>query len=474
MRPRQSLAGTLAALLCACLAANGGWARSAGERAYDEIVESGSLYPDQRVRDYVSRIGQKLVANSSKPRAKFTFTVVDSENINAFAMPGGYIFINRGLMLYLDSEAELAGVIGHEIGHITENHPGRQQAANVGSKVASGLAYIITGSADFAEGTSMAGTALVRGYGRDHELEADAAGAEFMHRAGYDPYALLDVIGVLKDQEQYNRTRARESGRKVQTYHGLFATHPRNDRRLQQVIRTAGELDAMSPAPADHAEFRGIVSGMTYGRRAHIAQREANRFYHNRLRFSFVEPEGWSVTTGARAIVARADDGSASLRLTIARKLANLSPRGELGEHLRAARLERGRALERAGLAGYTAVAPGDGAANSRRLALIHRGRTAYLFEGQVRDEADFPIKDVYFSALIESFRPMKKEERASQPGRQVVYARAEPGATWAALGAQARIPDAENQLRLLNGQYPRGEPRAGDWIKVIRQPAAQ
>ena len=213
----------LSLLLCSFISVMA-QAKSAGEEAYKEIMDSGSAYPDQRVQDYVNRIGQELVRNSSKPKQKFTFTVIDSENINAFAMPGGFVFVNRGLMLFLDSEAELAGVIGHEIGHITENHSGRQQAAAVGSQIASQLAYIITGSADFADGTSMAGSAMVSGYGRDHELEADAAGAAFMHRSGYDPYSLLDVIGVLKDQEQYNRAKAKQSGKKPQTYHGLFST----------------------------------------------------------------------------------------------------------------------------------------------------------------------------------------------------------------------------------------------------------
>ncbi len=443
--------------------------KSAGEEAYDEIISSGSAYPDQRVLDYVDGIGQELARNSSKPKQKFTFTVIDSENINAFAMPGGYVFVNRGLLLYLDNEAELAGVIGHEIGHITENHAGRQQAAAVGSQVVSQLAYILTGSADFADGTNMAGTAMVRGYGRDHELEADAAGAAFMHRSGYDPYALLDVIGVLKDQEQYNRVKAKETGKKPQTYHGLFSTHPRNDARLQQVIKTAGELDDTSPRQADSAEFRNIINGMTYGKRGTITDREEDRYYHNKLQFTFVEPGGWSVKAGSSAIVAQADDASASVSLTIKRKNEDLTASSFLGEQLEAGKLTNGRPLQQSGLEGYTAVAPADGTHNSRRLAVIYKGRIAYLFEGEVKSEAEFPIKDAYFSALIESFRSMKKSEAASKDARKIEYIQAQPGMTWASLAKQARIRDGENQLRLLNGQYPRGEPRAGDWIKVVR-----
>ncbi len=442
---------------------------SPGEEALEEIMASGSAYPDQRVQDYVNRIGQELVANSSKPNRTFTFTVIDSENINAFAMPDSYIFINRGLMLYMDNEAELAGVIGHEIGHITKNHAGRQTMANVGNQVFSTAAYILTGSADFAEGTNMAGTALVRGYGREHELEADSAGATYMHRTGYDPYALLEVIGVLKDQEQYNRAKAKESGRTPQTYHGLYATHPRNDARLQRVIRTASELDEVPPRDGNDAEFRSIINGMTWGKRAHVAEREEDRYYHNRLQFTFAQPEGWSVNAGSRAIVASADDGSGKLSLTIKRKDDSVTPRSFLGDALNASQMQRGESLEQAGLTGYTAVAPAADGKNSRRLAVIYRGRTAYLFEGIPHNENEFIIRDAYFKAMIESFRQMKKSEAASKDAKKVEYIQAQPGMTWASLAKQVRIRDAENQLRLLNGQYPRGEPRAGDWIKVIR-----
>ena len=212
---------------------------SIGDEMHEKMIAEGADYKDPELLEYVTRIGQRLVSNSDTPNAKFTFTIIDSPDINAFATPGGYIYINRGLMSYLDSEAELAGVLSHEIGHVTARHSARQKTASVTNQVLATTAYILTGSRDVADASTMYGTELLSGYGREHELEADGLGAEYMHKSGYDTEALLEVIGVLKDQEQFQRVKAKSSGKKVSTYHGLYATHPRNDKRLQTVIRKA-------------------------------------------------------------------------------------------------------------------------------------------------------------------------------------------------------------------------------------------
>ena len=235
----------IAALLHGCASSGGSSTVTVGGRPvsvptvtaeeHQKLIDSVGIYDDPELAEYINRLGQRLVAHSSMPDATFTFTVLDSPDINAFALPGGFIYVNRGLLAYLESEAELAGVLAHEIGHITENHHGRRRTQQLTSKVAAVGAYILTGSGDVYDAASMYGAELVSGFGRDMELEADSAGAEFMHRAGYDVDAMLSVIGVLKDQEQYRRIQAKASGKPSGTYHGLYASHPRNDLRLQTV-----------------------------------------------------------------------------------------------------------------------------------------------------------------------------------------------------------------------------------------------
>ena len=425
---------------------------------HQRLIETIGIYDDPEVAAYINDIGQRLVANSSRPNDTFTFTVLDSPDINAFALPGGFIYVNRGLLAYLETEAELAGVIAHEIGHITENHHSRRATSQTTTTVLATTAYILTGSGDLYDAAQMYGAEVVSGFGRDMELEADAAGAEFMHRSGYDADALLSVIGVLKDQEMYRRVQAKASGKPTGTYHGLYASHPRNDLRLQTVIKTANTLDlADQPEnPEQPGVFRSHVEGMVFGASAQ-AQAEPNRFYHNKLDFTFRYPEGWSVKQGSRDVTAVSADGSASVAITLSRLDAGVTPTDYLASTA-SGELSEQRELEQFGLTGSTALATANG--SSKRLAVLdHKYR--FLFEGTGPDADALTI--------IESFRPLVAKEKARGPSRTLHYVQVPRGATIKSLSASARIPDAEDQLRLINGYYPVGEPRIGDWIKTIR-----
>ena len=433
-----------------------------GEEAHQQIVDSGQVYDDPELQAYIDRIGQALVANSDKPRQKFTFTVLDTEMINAFAAPGGYIYISRGLLPFLDSEEELAGVIGHEIAHVTADHHGRRGRQDFTNKTVATTAYILTGSGDLADASSMYGAELMSGFGREMELEADGLGAEYMYKTGYDPQALLEVIGVLKDQEQFQRVKAKASGKPAGTYHGLYASHPRNDKRLQTVIRKAGELDLDEyvESPEQPGEFRSHIQGLVWGPSVQ-GQREENRYYHNKLSFTFEHPEDWTVKSGSQAVVASAPDGSASLTITLRRKDATSTEDTLRGSAT--GELSQSGDLDQAGLKGYTAVASMGG--TSRRLAVIDYNYR-YLFQGEAND---FSAADATLLEIIESFRPTHPKEKQAGTPRYIQYVQVPRGATFASIAASIRIPYAEEQLRLLNGMYPRGEPRTGDWIKVIR-----
>jgi predicted Zn-dependent protease len=442
-----------------------------GREMHEEMIQKGAAYDDQNVQAYVNRVGQDLATHSDRPDIPYTFTVIDDDSINAFAFPGGYIYVNRGLLIYLDNQAELAAVLAHEIGHVTARHAVRQQTAAATNKTLSQMAYVFTRSADLAQASNTYGTTLVRGYGRDHELEADSEGATYLYNSGYDPNALLEVIGVLKDQEQYNRVKANASGKKPQAYHGLFSTHPRNDKRLQQVVSTASELEARQPKQIDPAEFRKAMDGLAYGKSRTTAQRQENRYYHNKLGFTFAYPAEWSVEPTSKAIVTHDAEDNAKVTITIQRKDATVTIREFLDEKLNAPKLFQSAALSQAGLAGHTGISPSSsGGENRRRVAVLYSGRLAYLFEGEVTNDRSFDQEDAQFMQVIESFRSMKRSEREGKKQQYISFVQAGPDTTYAKLAKGVRIPDAENQLRLMNGHYPSGEPRAGDWIKIVEQ----
>lgn len=438
--------------------------RKIGQEMYDKFIAEGAAYDDVELQAYVNKIGQRLADVSDMPDLEFTFTVLDAPEINAFATPGGFIYVNRGLLAYLNSEAELAGVIGHEIAHVTARHHARRQTAGVTSKVVSTTAYVFTGSGALYEASQMYGAELISGYGRDMELEADGFGAEYMYRAGYEPEALLDVIGVLKNQEQFMRVKARQAGKSGTTYHGLYATHPRNDKRLQTVIRAANELDdgTYIESPEEPGEFRRVTDGIVWGESVG-GQRADDRYYHNKLGFTIEQPEGWTVTSTANAVVAASPDGSQKVTITLRRKDASATPQSVL-ESLARGALSDGEQLQQAGLDGYTAVASGSG--DSKRLAAIYLDNLTYLFEGEAED---FSTGDADLKTVIESFRGMHPKEKTNGNGRYVRYIQVPRGADVESLASSVRIDDAEGYLRLINDFYPRGEPRTGDWMKVIQ-----
>jgi predicted Zn-dependent protease len=206
-------------------------------------------------------------------------------------------------------------------------------------------------------------------------------------------------------------------------------------------------------------EFQRNLEGLVWGESVQSARVE-NRYYHNKLAFTFEHPPGWSVNAGARAIVANAPDGSAELTITVARRQQGESPRAMLDSKGFGA-LAAGTELDQAGLAGYTAMA-GD-----KRVAVIDYQNLSYVFEGTARN---FVTGDAALLAMIESFRPMHPAERnGGGDGYHLHFIQVPHGSTMASLAASSPIPNAEAQLRLLNGLYPRGEPLAGDWIKLIR-----
>ena len=441
-----------------------------GRKMHEELMAKKAAYEDKKVQTYVNRIGQTLAAASPRSELNYTFTVIDSQRINAFAAPGGYVYINRGLLNYLDSEAELAAVLAHEIGHITARHTVRQRTSAMASNIASQLLYVFTGSAGVAQAGNQLGTMWVRGYGRKHELQADSEGAIYMHNADYNPEAMLQVLGVLKDQDQYQKAKAAAAGKKsAGSYHGVFSTHPRNDQRLQEVVRAAGKLEARVYAQPDPARFRAVMEGLAYGKSSTSAQRQEERFYHNRLGFTFSHPGEWEVESKRTAIVAHNPDQSATLTLTMQRPDSARDARALLGEKLAAPKLFQSAPLSQAGLQGHTGVSPAAARDNRRRLAVIYYGGVAYLLAGEVTADADFDSQDPSFLQIIESFRPMQRGEYEGKKQQRITWRQAGQNTTFAGLARGVRIPDAENQLRLMNGYYPSGEPAAGEWIKIVK-----
>jgi predicted Zn-dependent protease len=351
---------------------------------------------------------------------------------------------------------------------VTARHAVRQHSA----ATTTGLLAAVIGAAAGVQGAgdlaNVAGTALVRGYGREHELESDRLGAEYLARAGYDPRAMLDVIGVLKDQESFELQQAEEEGREPRIYHGLFSTHPANDRRLQETVLAAQQFQGQNGALANREGFIRQMDGLTFGDSEREGVLRGDRFYHKPLNFGLQFPAGWKVKNLPNALVAQAPDGNGVLEVEVQDLNRRLSPREFMTVRLGIQEMRSEEALDVAGLPGYTAEVPATTRDGKRwiRVAVLHYHDQAFIFSGY------YPRAEPEQHAVLStarSFHALSAEEQVLATAQRIRLTRAEADTSYAALARRSPIQHhAEDQLRLLNDQYPEGEPAPGQWLKIV------
>jgi predicted Zn-dependent protease len=447
-----------------------------GRQASQQVMTQYAIYDDLELQNYVQYVGRKVAGQSHRSNLNYQFTVLDSPDVNAFALPGGYIYITRGLMAYLNSESELAAVLGHEVGHVTARHAVRQHSATqlTSLGVALGAAFV-PGVAQAAtqQMAGVLGTALLRGYGREHELEADRLGAEYLGRSGYDPKAMLRVIRALKDQELYELKAARSEGREPNVYHGLFSTHPDSDTRLQEVIAGAESVTKPKNPFLGRAEYLERTNGLVYGENHNQGLVRGRDFYHGQLGIALRFPAGWRIRNLPDKVVAGAPGGTAIIQLSLARPGPGQGPREVLLQGIGVSRLGDERALTINGLPAHTGTANVDTDAGKRpaRFVAVAMGRNVFVVTGIPREPGAFTQYDPAFRATGESFRALAQDERQLAAGtRRIETLQATGKTTFAALAQGSGLSTlAEDQIRLINGRYPRGDIRPGETLKTIR-----
>ena len=443
-----------------------------GRQYHPQILKETPPYEDVALTAYVQRVGERVAVQSHRSDLIYRFTVLDSADVNAFALPGGYIYITRGLLAYLNSEAQLAAVLGHEIGHVTARHSVRQQS----TATATGLLGAVIAGASGVRGAgdlaNIAGTAIVRGYGREHELEADRLGAEYLARSGYDPQAMLQVIKVLKDQETFELERAKEEGREPRIYHGLFSTHPANDQRLQEVVAAADRFRSPAATANGAEEFLRRLEGLTFGDSEREGVRRGNRFYHSALDFALEFPEGWRIENRPDSLVAQSPDNQGLMQFSMQDLNQRIPPQEFLRQRLGVQNLRNGESIELDGMPGYTGLADQNTPFGRLpvRLVVLYRDDQALLFAGLSKTEGQPYRYDAQILQTARSFHALSDSERQQAHAQRIHIVRATAGTSYAALARESAVPNhPEAQLRLLNGQYPQGEPGPGQPIKIVR-----
>ena len=282
-----------------------------GKQAAEEVAQTIGLYDSPAAQRYVSELGKRLAAQSERPDLPWSFQVVDDPVVNAFALPGGYIFITRGLMTHMNNEAQLAAVLGHEIGHVTARHSvkmmSRAQLAQLGLVVG-----MVASETMRALGqNAMAGMQLLfLKHGRDAERQADDLGYNYSTSTGYDVRAMPAVFATLK------RVGEAAGAERLPNW---MSSHPSPDERIERIEKMIAEK---SP-PAGKLErdsYLAVTNGMAYGANPRQGFFEGGVFKHPELKFQIAVPRGWKAQNLAQAVVAEPPSGKAGFQLTLAKE----------------------------------------------------------------------------------------------------------------------------------------------------------
>ena len=446
------------------------------KREHLQIIQFYGLYEDQSVQDYVQSVGAKVAAQTPIANWNFKFFVLDDDEVNAFTPGGGYVYIHRGLMNYLNSEAELAAVLGHEIGHDVARHPARTETRGVLMSVGAVAAAIAGGSEAIAQMADIGATAWMQGYGRDNEMEADRLGLQYATQAGYRPEAMARVLKVLKDQESFELQSAKDEGREPNIYHGVFSDHPAPDARAIQAARDAGHAGAEPLGGwVDNREpYLRAINGLPYGSSREQGIVRDNRFYHEGMRLTIAFPRGWIVQNLRDRLLVYTKRKDALMQITIEKRPEKQSPREYLLAKLKSGSFSRGSELAVDGLEGYALItrsgSPLDGGEGPVRWAALYRDKSVFLIGGASRSSSNgAPIDDGIFMGSIQTMRHLKPSEYPlAQPYRLKIVS---ASATTKLEDYVKDVPEEKlkkERLELLNGLYPKREPQAGDLLKVV------
>ena len=280
-----------------------------GRQAAQEAQQSIGLVRDPELQEYVSRIGLALAATSERPNLPWQFQVVDDPSPNAFALPGGFIFVTRGMLALMTSEAELASVLGHEIGHVTARHSVNQISKQQLAQLGLGLGSIFFPSVQELSPVIGSGLGLLfLKYGRDDEREADELGFSYASRGGYDVSEFGDVFEAL----------GRASQEQAGALPGWLSSHPTSEERVQTARARAAAAPAAANARVGRDEFLRRLDGLVYGKDPRQGFFREGTFYHPDLQFEVRFPGGWQGQNLTQAVVAAAPDGAAAVELTLA------------------------------------------------------------------------------------------------------------------------------------------------------------
>jgi predicted Zn-dependent protease len=445
------------------------------QKHHQEIVKALGLYDDQATQEYVNVVGQRVAHVSDLPNEEFKFFVIDDESINAFTTGCCNVYVNRGLLLNINSEAELAGVLGHEIGHVTARHPARRQTRGVAASLGAMAAAILTGSNAIGQLANIGAQAWMMGYGRENEMEADRLGMKYMVKAGYDPESIGKVFSMFQAGEKFERARAQAEGREPRLYHGVFSSHPSPDERAVQAAKGAANIKEAPPGGwiVRHDEYLTMINGIAYGTSKAQGIVRDNRFYHADMGITVAFPRGWTIQNERDSLLAFTPTRDAMMKVMIDRKPDKQAPREFLLSKLQGASVFKGEPITSTeGNEGYAIVTrQGSPIDNGPvRWAVVYRGQSAFITAGASRSALNgVPEIDGLVMSVAQTLRGLKPSEFPLAEPYRIKVVKATDKTNMGEYAAEMpEVKFKKETLELINALYPNKKPSNGQLFKVV------
>lgn len=448
-----------------------------GQEEHPKILKQhGGVYDNFKLGRYVSEVTFKLTQVAELPNLTYTITILNDKGVNAFALPGGYIYITRGLLSLIENEAEMAGVLAHEIGHVTARHTAQRYsnaiATNFGFNVVGILGSLIGAPAGAGNVLSLGAALYLQGHSRDQELEADKLAVRYLNRAGYNSNAMVSFFKKMQAHSDLQAKLAGKSGEPDQ-FHAL-STHPRTEQRIVQAIKLV-KLNRVRTPRVGRARLLAALDGMMYGDDPKQGVRRGREFIHPGLRIRFRVPRGFTMINTPTQVIARGPKGSiivfdSEKSAEVAQSYRNLGVylTEKWGSNLDL------RGVENISINGLAAATGGNrlqfkaGVRDARLVALRERPDIIYRFVFLTPPKRTGPLSKALRRTTYSFRRLSKHEAKALRPLRiSVVTVRR--GDTVESLAA--RLPVERFQLELfeaINGITRGQRLRPGTKVKLI------
>jgi predicted Zn-dependent protease len=457
--------------------------KQVGAEQHPKLVrEFGGTYDDAEVAAYVERVGQALAKHAEVQDIQYSFTVIDDDGINAFALPGGYIHVTRGLLALASNGAELAGVLGHEIGHVTARHAAQRYSTATATSLGIGVLGILGVIAGLpAPVTDVAGSGLQTGaaiylqsYSRDQELEADRLGIRYMTAAGYDPDAMVSFFRKL---DAYTRLEAEKVGDPgAGDRFDIMASHPRTADRVQQ----AAQLAASARAPGeelDRQRYLQAIDGLIYGDSPQQGFRRGRDFIHPGLRIAFRVPEGFVLKNGPQQVAAVGPDGAlivfdADPRADVARRVPDMPAylTQVWAARTRLAGVQRFQVDGMEAATGTVRLQTQSGVADVRLAAIRGGVDRIWRFIFLSRPDATQRLQSAFQSTAM-SFRQLSAQEAAAVKPWRIEIVTVQPGDTPEKLASRMAVDSYQLEtFRVLNGLEAGDRLAPGQQVKIVTQ----